>query len=120
MPLPVFPDSIDTAVRVAVAALVGLVVGIERVHSGHAIGQGQHFAGTRTFLLIGLLGGLGGFFVFTVHSVDGTTEAAALVVLALVVLPLLPAKLATRSARSRRAARGSSSSVLSSNEQHWL
>lgn len=106
MPLPVFPDSIDTAVRVAVAALVGLVVGIERVHSGHAIGQGQHFAGTRTFLLIGLLGGLGGFFVSngaapagtalvaagalltvgayvvsarrgTVHSVDGTTEAAA-------------------------------------------
>lgn len=66
MPLPVFPDSIDTAVRVAVAALVGLVVGIERVHSGHAIGQGQHFAGTRTFLLIGLLGGLGGFFVSTV------------------------------------------------------
>lgn len=115
MPSLIFPDSLDTAIRLAVAGLVGLAVGIEREHSGHAIGPAQHFAGTRTFLLIGLLGGLGGLFVAcdavlagtalvaagallvvgayvvtarsgTAHAVDGTTEAGALVVLALGVL----------------------------------
>ena len=115
MPAPAFPDSIDTAIRLAVAGLVGLAVGIERERSGHASGPGQHFAGTRTLLLIGLLGGLGGLFVAygaapvgtslvaagalltvvayvlsarrtTPHTADGTTEAAALVVLALGML----------------------------------
>lgn len=115
MPSPVFPDSLDTAARLAVAGLVGLAVGIERQRSGHASGPHQHFAGTRTFLLIGLLGGLGGLFVAndaalvgtalvaagallavgayvmsarrgTADAVDGTTEAAALVVLALGLL----------------------------------
>ena len=115
MPTSVFPDSLDTAARLAVAGLVGLAVGIERQRSGHASGPGQHFAGTRTFLLIGLLGGLGGLFVSndaalagsalvaagallavgayvmtarrgTADAVDGTTEAAALVVLALGLL----------------------------------
>lgn len=112
MPSLIFPDSLDTAVRLAVAGLVGLAVGIEREHSGHAIGPERDFAGTRTFLLIGLLGGLGGLFVAfdaalagtalvaagallvvgayvvtarrgTADAVDGTTEVAALVVLAL-------------------------------------
>jgi len=115
MPSPVFPDSFETAIRLAVAGLVGLAVGIERERSGHASGPGQHFAGTRTLLLIGLLGGLGGVFVAygaapvgtalvaagalltvgayvmsarrsTPHAADGTTEAAALVVLALGML----------------------------------
>ena len=115
MPSPELPDSLDTAIRLAVAGLVGLAVGIERQRSGHASGPGQHFAGTRTFLLIGLLGGLGGLFVAhdvalagtalvaagallavgayvmtarrgTADAVDGTTEVAALVVLALGLL----------------------------------
>ena len=111
----ILPESVDTAARLAVAGLVGLAVGIERERSGHAIGPDQHFAGTRTFLLIGLLGGLGGLFVAhgaalagtvliaagaalvigaylvtarrgTADAVDGTTEVGALVVLALGVL----------------------------------
>lgn len=110
-----FPETLDTAARLAVAGLVGLAVGIEREQSGHAIGPDPDFAGIRTFLLIGLLGGLGGLFVahdatalgvalvvagasLTVgayvvsarknvkHAIDGTTEVAALVVLALGVL----------------------------------
>jgi len=111
----VLPETLDTAARLAVAGLVGLAVGIERQRSGHASGPHQHFAGTRTFLLIGLLGGLGGLFIAydaqlagaalvfagallavgayvmtarrgTADAVDGTTEAAALLVLALGVL----------------------------------
>jgi len=111
----IFPETLDTALRLSVAALVGLAVGIERQRSGHASGPAQHFAGPRTFLLIGLLGGLGGLcvaydaalagtvliaagallivgaYVVTAHrgtaeAVDGTTEAAALVVLALGLL----------------------------------
>lgn len=113
--MPIFPETLDTAARLAVAALVGLAVGIERQRSGHTVGPDQDFAGPRTFLLIGLLGGLGGLFVthdaelvgsalvaagalLTVgayvmtargkseHAIDGTTEAAALVVLALGLL----------------------------------
>jgi uncharacterized membrane protein (DUF4010 family) len=95
----------------AVAALVGLTVGIEREWSGHATGPGARFAGARTFLLLGGLGGIagllmlagsmlvagvllaGGALLVTAAYVvasrrepvdpDGTTEVAALVVLAL-------------------------------------
>ena len=57
-------------------ALVGLAVGIERQRSGRATGPGQHFAGTRTFLLIGLLGGLGGLFVAHDVALVGTALIA--------------------------------------------
>jgi uncharacterized membrane protein (DUF4010 family) len=95
----------------AVAALVGLTVGIEREWSGHATGPGARFAGARTFFLLGGLGGLAGWLmlaggmllaavllagaallVSTAYAIaarrepvdpDGTTEVAALVVLAL-------------------------------------
>lgn len=115
MSTPLLPETLDTAARLAVAALVGLAVGIERQRSGHTVGPDQDFAGPRTFLLLGLLGGLGGLFVtndaalvgtvlvaagalLTVgayvmtargkseHAIDGTTEVAALVVLALAML----------------------------------
>lgn len=49
-----------TAVRLAVAALCGLAVGIEREWSGHASGPHARFAGARTFFLLGLLGGFAG------------------------------------------------------------
>ncbi len=113
--MPIFPETLDTAARLAVAALVGLAVGIERQRAGRTDGPDQDFAGPRTFLLIGLLGGLGGLFVTndaqltgaalvaagallvvgayvmtarrnTEHAIDGTTEAAALIVLALGVM----------------------------------
>lgn len=89
------------------AALGGAAVGVERQWSGHASGPAAHFAGVRTFTLLGGLGGLAGWLwtigleVFATvllasagllvvaayaaasrRNVDGTTEVAALVVLA--------------------------------------
>lgn len=51
---------LDLATRLAIAALIGLAVGIERERSGHATGPAARFAGVRTFFLLGLLGGAGG------------------------------------------------------------
>ncbi|HEX6107660.1 MAG TPA: MgtC/SapB family protein, partial [Gemmatimonadales bacterium] len=102
------PD-LAVPVRLALAGLVGLAVGIEREWSGHASGPHARFAGVRTFLLLGLLGGVGGWLISeglgsiaavlltggaalavaayviasrTSGDPDGTTEAAALLVLA--------------------------------------
>ena len=104
----------ETVARLAVAALGGLAVGLEREWSGHARGPLARFAGLRTFLLIGALGGIAGWLVDTGagiagavllagacslvvaayvlaaraggHAIEGTTEVAALLVLALGVL----------------------------------
>jgi uncharacterized membrane protein (DUF4010 family) len=99
-------DSITLA-RIAVAALGGAAIGIERQRSGHASGHRARLGGIRTFSLIGGLAGLAGYLA-TVgltgiavvlvagpvalviagyvaasrHDVDATTEAAALVVIA--------------------------------------
>ena len=101
----------ETVAPLAVAALSGLAVGLEREWSGHATGPAARFAGLRTFFLLGLLGGVAGLLVaqgltgpaaailaggaglavaaYVVAArrpgadPDGTTEAAALVVLAL-------------------------------------
>lgn len=99
------------AMGLAVAALVGLAVGIERQRSGHAEGPDARFAGARTFFLLGGAGGLAGWLAsqgavalsavllggaallvaaaYVIASrrgsanPDGTTEVAALVVLGL-------------------------------------
>lgn len=104
-------DGLAAAVRLAVAALLGLAVGIERQWSGHATGPAARFAGMRTFLILGITGGTAGLLAasgqvalgtallsgaagFTVAAFvatmrrpqaepDGTTEAAALAVLGL-------------------------------------
>ncbi len=101
-------------VGLAVAALIGLAIGIERQWSGHASGPQARFGGMRTFFLLGLLGGLAGMFlrrgwlpltavVLGAGAVlvllayvstasrpdadsDATTEVAALLVLVLAVL----------------------------------
>ncbi len=90
-----------------VAAVGGAAVGTEREWSGHAKGPAAHFAGIRTFTLLGGLGGLCGWLwvagfelpstvlvagavglivaayaAASRRDVDGTTEAAALVVVA--------------------------------------
>jgi len=102
------PVELLVPVRLALAGLAGLAVGIEREWSGHASGPGARFAGVRTFLLLGLLGGVAGWLTteglvpvaavllaggaaltivayFTASRAsgdpDGTTEAAALLVL---------------------------------------
>lgn len=97
--------------RLAVAALTGLAVGLEREWSGHATGPLARFAGIRTFFLLGALGGIAGWLAASGsmglavtlmagaaalivgayivaarpggHAIDGTTEVAALAVLAL-------------------------------------
>jgi uncharacterized membrane protein (DUF4010 family) len=102
----------ETVARLAVAALGGLAVGLEREWSGHAHGPLARFAGLRTFMLIGALGGVAGWLVGSGaaaaagavllaggsalvvaayvlaartggHAIEGTTEVAALTVLAL-------------------------------------
>ena len=97
------------AQHLAVAAIAGLAIGVEREWSGHARGPDARFAGVRTFLLLGLLGGIAGWLALedmkavaaalllaggaltvvayaiaarrTAASIDGTTEVAAIVVL---------------------------------------
>jgi len=98
---------LDAALRIGAAALGGAAVGVERQWSGHATGPRQHFAGVRTFTLLGGLGGTAGWLwtggvallaavvvagaaalvvvayaAASRRDVDGTTEVAALVVLA--------------------------------------
>lgn len=103
-----------SALRLGIAALIGLAVGLEREWSGHASGPHARFAGLRTFLLLGLLGGIAGLFLHEGNEIlaatiatggavlsiaayvsglrapdadpDGTTEVAALLVIALGVL----------------------------------
>ncbi len=95
----------QAAWSIAIAALGGAAVGVERQWSGHA-GQ-SHFGGVRTFTLLGALAGIagwlwsnewyalgaillaggvalaiGGYIAASRRDVDGTSEAAALVVLA--------------------------------------
>lgn len=105
---------LDAALRLAIAALIGLAVGLEREWSGHAAGPNARFAGLRTFLMLGLLGGAAGLVAREGHEIlgaviaaagaglsitayvmfvrqpgadrDGTTETAAVVVVALGVL----------------------------------
>jgi uncharacterized membrane protein (DUF4010 family) len=104
-------EQLQSALRLAIAALVGVGVGLERQWSGHASGPDARFAGLRTFFLLGTLGGASGLllslgfeivaatliaagaalsivaFVVTMRrpgvELDATTEAAALVVVAL-------------------------------------
>jgi uncharacterized membrane protein (DUF4010 family) len=106
--------AVATAVRLGIAALIGLVIGLEREWSGHASGVSARFAGLRTFLLIGLLGGCAGLLAREGHDLiaaaivfgtagmaiaayvvatrapdadrDGTTEVAAILVAALGVI----------------------------------
>lgn len=109
--------------ELAVAALAGTAVGIERERSGHTTGPHARFAGVRTFFLLGVLGGLAGWFIeggaagtgflllaggmgLTIaaylmaarsggETVDGTTEMAALVILGLGVVASLGFPLVT-------------------------
>ncbi|MBX3145414.1 MAG: MgtC/SapB family protein [Gemmatimonadales bacterium] len=101
----------DAVFGLVAAALGGTAVGFERQWSGHADGPDAHFAGIRTFTMLGFLGGLSGWLwlegaavlagillagvvAFTVgayiaasrRDIDGTTEAAALIVIAAGIL----------------------------------
>lgn len=70
-------SDLELAARLAVAALTGLAVGIERERSGHATGPAGRFAGTRTFFLYGIIGGVAGLLA----SSDLVAPAAMLLAL---------------------------------------
>ena len=98
---------LEALVRILVAGLGGLAVGVEREWSARAAGNVRRFAGVRTFLLVGLVAGLAAELAasgagsaglllfaaaallvvasFTVHALagdlDATTEVAAFAVL---------------------------------------
>lgn len=101
----------QSVVGIAIAALGGAAVGLEREWSGHAGGPEAHFAGIRTFTLLGGLAGVAGwlwslgfqpvaivllagaaalvvaaYVAASRRVIDGTTEVAALVVLSAGVL----------------------------------
>lgn len=63
----------ETALRLGVAALGGLAVGVEREWSSSRGERAPRFAGVRTFLLLGLIGGLAA----DLHA-RGATAAGAL------------------------------------------
>lgn len=67
---------LESAVRLAIAALIGAGVGLEREWSGKAEGAKARFAGLRTFLLLGLSGGIGGLLVSESEPVFGAVVIA--------------------------------------------
>jgi uncharacterized membrane protein (DUF4010 family) len=84
----VYAMDLSLAADLAVAALVGLAVGVEREWSGHTRGPDARFAGVRTFALLGGLGGVAGYFLATGAmpiAVSLLASAGALVVAAFVV-----------------------------------
>lgn len=74
-------DPAEPVLRLAVAALGGLAVGIEREWSAKAAGGIARFAGVRTFLLLGLIGGLVG----ELHRSGASLAGATLIVAAAAV-----------------------------------
>lgn len=102
-------SELDLVVRLGIAALAGMAVGVEREWSGHASGPHARFAGVRTFFLLGSISGICGWLLEigqglaavgllvvagalivaayviaasrSAEAIDGTTEAAAILVL---------------------------------------
>ena len=81
-------NPLDAALRLAIAALIGLGVGIERQWSGHASGPDARFAGMRTFLLLGLVGGIAGLLLAQGFEVAGAALIAASAALAIAAFSL--------------------------------
>lgn len=80
--------------HLAVGALVGLAVGVEREHSGKASGPDARFAGVRTFLLLGLLGGLSGWLLVKQYHVAAGILLGGGVVFCIVAYVMTNARLA--------------------------
>ena len=76
--MPFDLSELEAALRLAVAGLAGMAIGLEREWSGHASGPGARFAGIRTFLLLGTIGGISGVLL----SIVGPAIAAALLIAA--------------------------------------
>lgn len=70
--------------NLAVAALAGLAIGIEREWSGSKPGEPSRFGGVRTFLLLGLTGGFAAVLFRAFHPLVGVALFAAGLALVLV------------------------------------
>ena len=70
-------DQLGAALRLAIAALIGLGVGVERQWSGHATGPDARFAGMRTFFMLGLIGGVAGLLLSQGFQIAGAALIAA-------------------------------------------
>src|SRR5438132_12732249 len=79
-------SELDLAGHLAIAALAGMAVGVEREWSGHASGPNARFAGVRTFLLLGGIGGVAGWLLDAYPAVAAALliSAGALIVAAYV------------------------------------
>jgi uncharacterized membrane protein (DUF4010 family) len=69
-------SDLEYALRLGIAALIGLGVGVERQWSGHATGAQARFAGMRTLTMLGLIGGLSGLFLSAGHAAAGAATVA--------------------------------------------
>jgi len=85
---------IEAVAGLAIAALGGLAVGLEREWSGHATGPNARFAGVRTFTLLGALAGLSGW----LWSNQFQTPAIVLLAGAIVLIVVAYAAAAPRDA----------------------
>jgi uncharacterized membrane protein (DUF4010 family) len=74
-------DELAAAARLAIAALVGVGVGLERQWSGHASGPAARFAGLRTFFMLGLAGGAAGLLAGRQREMLGATAVAGAIAL---------------------------------------
>jgi uncharacterized membrane protein (DUF4010 family) len=83
---------IEAVIGLAIAALGGLAVGLEREWSGHATGPKARFAGIRTFTLLGAVSGLAGW----LWSNDFRNPAIVLLAGAIVLIVVAYAAAATR------------------------
>jgi hypothetical protein len=63
---------------VLVAVLGGAAIGIERQWSGHAEGPTAHFAGVRTFAMLGAIAGLAGWLANAAPAIAALLVAGAL------------------------------------------
>lgn len=81
-------DQLQAAVRLSIAALIGLGVGTERQWSGHATGPDARFAGMRTFFLLGLIGGASGLLMARGFEGAGATLLIASGALAIVAFSI--------------------------------
>lgn len=77
-------EQLGAALRLGIAALIGLGVGIERQWSGHASGPDARFAGMRTFFVLGVVGGTAGLLLSRGFDVAGATLIAGSVALSIV------------------------------------
>lgn len=76
----VLPDTLTLFARLGAALAIGLLVGLQRQYAGHREhGEGDLFAGVRTFALFALLGGLAAYAGLLLESAAAFAAAVLLV-----------------------------------------